>query len=89
MLTVLLFAGILLSWPSPERYVMSLLKSANHAQAVYKGFGGVVFSEEEGRKLAAALGPKGKGMVLRNHGLLVCTAAAPFDIQLKLTRRRL
>jgi len=40
------------------------------AQAVYGEFGGVVFSEEEGKRLAAALGPKGKGMVLRNHGLL-------------------
>ncbi|KAF2997815.1 hypothetical protein E8E13_000144 [Curvularia kusanoi] len=41
-----------------------------NAQAVYTEFGGVVFSEEEGQRLAAALGPKGKGMILRNHGLL-------------------
>lgn len=40
------------------------------AQAVYTEFGGVVFSEEEGQRLAAALGPKAKGMILRNHGLL-------------------
>ena len=40
------------------------------AQAVYRDFGGVVFTEEEGERLAAALGPKGKGMILRNHGLL-------------------
>lgn len=40
------------------------------AQSVYTEFGGVVFSEEEGQRLAAALGPKGKGMILRNHGLL-------------------
>ncbi|KAK3678383.1 hypothetical protein LTR78_001680 [Recurvomyces mirabilis] len=40
------------------------------AQAVYKEFGGVVFSAEEGERLAAALGPCGKGMILRNHGLL-------------------
>ncbi|KAK8213569.1 hypothetical protein M8818_002871 [Zalaria obscura] len=40
------------------------------AQAVYGEFGGVVFSEAEGQRLAAALGPKGKGMILRNHGLL-------------------
>lgn len=40
------------------------------AQAVYHEFGGVVFSEEEGERLADALGPKGKVMVLRNHGLL-------------------
>jgi len=40
------------------------------AQAVYHDFGGVVFEEAEGKRLAAALGPKGKGMILRNHGLL-------------------
>jgi ribulose-5-phosphate 4-epimerase/fuculose-1-phosphate aldolase len=40
------------------------------AQAIYHEFGGVVFSKEEGERLAAALGPKGKGLVLRNHGLL-------------------
>jgi ribulose-5-phosphate 4-epimerase/fuculose-1-phosphate aldolase len=40
------------------------------AQSVYREFGGVVFSEEEGIRLAAALGPKGKGLILRNHGLL-------------------
>jgi ribulose-5-phosphate 4-epimerase/fuculose-1-phosphate aldolase len=41
------------------------------AQAVYPEFGGVVLSEEEGTRLAASLGPKGKGLILRNHGLLV------------------
>lgn len=40
------------------------------AQAIYNEFGGVVFSEEEGKRLANALGSKGKGMILRNHGLL-------------------
>lgn len=40
------------------------------AQAVYKEFGGVVMDEAEGLRLASALGPKGKGMILRNHGLL-------------------
>ncbi|GAB7345109.1 hypothetical protein MBLNU457_3507t1 [Dothideomycetes sp. NU457] len=40
------------------------------AQAVYAEFGGIVFSEEEGERLARALGPRGRGMVLRNHGLL-------------------
>ena len=44
------------------------------AQAVYGDFGGVVFTEEEGERLAAALGPKGKGMILRNHGLLTVTS---------------
>ena len=41
------------------------------AQAVYHEFGGIVFSEEEGLRLAASLGSKGKGLILRNHGLLV------------------
>lgn len=36
------------------------------AQAVYKDFGGVVFEPEEGERLAAALGPNGKGMILRS-----------------------
>lgn len=40
------------------------------AQANYNEFGGVVFTEEEGKRLAASLGPKGKGLILRNHGLL-------------------
>ena len=40
------------------------------AQAIYHDFGGVVFSEEEAKKLSTALGAKGKGMILRNHGLL-------------------
>ena len=40
------------------------------AQAVYSDFGGVVFNEEEGERMAAALGPEGKVMTLRNHGLL-------------------
>lgn len=29
-----------------------------------------MFTEEEGQRLANALGPNGKGMILRNHGLL-------------------
>lgn len=40
------------------------------AQAVYHDFDGVVFEEEQGKRLAAALGPKAKGLILRNHGLL-------------------
>ncbi|EAT90451.2 hypothetical protein HBI56_049680 [Parastagonospora nodorum] len=44
------------------------------AQAVYPEFGGIVFSEEEGKRLAASLGPKGKGLILRNHGLLTVGA---------------
>ncbi|EEU37350.1 uncharacterized protein NECHADRAFT_97089 [Fusarium vanettenii 77-13-4] len=40
------------------------------AQAVYEDFGGVVFDEDEGKRLAEALGPDGKVMTLTNHGLL-------------------
>ncbi|KKA30067.1 hypothetical protein TD95_003572 [Thielaviopsis punctulata] len=40
------------------------------AQAVYRDFGGVVFNEDEGKRLAAALGDEGKIMMLANHGLL-------------------
>ncbi|KAI5460376.1 class II aldolase/adducin N-terminal [Mariannaea sp. PMI_226] len=40
------------------------------AQAVYENFGGVVFDEEEGERLAESLGPEGKVMTLTNHGLL-------------------
>ena len=40
------------------------------AQAVYPEFGGVVLDPEEGDRLATALGPKGKLLILRNHGLL-------------------
>ncbi|KAL6850714.1 hypothetical protein ACO1O0_007839 [Amphichorda felina] len=40
------------------------------AQAVYEDFGGVVFDEAEGRRLAESLGPRGKVMTLTNHGLL-------------------
>ncbi|KAL4906688.1 hypothetical protein BDW74DRAFT_136579 [Aspergillus multicolor] len=40
------------------------------AQSVYKEFGGVVLKEEESAALASALGSEGKGMILRNHGLL-------------------
>ena len=40
------------------------------AQAVYKEFNGVVLDPEEGERLANSLGPNGKVMILRNHGLL-------------------
>jgi len=46
------------------------------AQAVYGEFAGVVLDEAEGKRLAAALGSKGKGMILRNHGLLVSSPIA-------------
>jgi ribulose-5-phosphate 4-epimerase/fuculose-1-phosphate aldolase len=40
-----------------------------NAQSVYEDFGGVVLKEEESNELAKSLG-NGKGMILRNHGLL-------------------
>jgi hypothetical protein len=36
--------------------------------AVYKGFGGVVLVEEEGLRIADALGPTNLNMILQNHG---------------------
>lgn len=44
------------------------------AQAVYDDFGGVVFEAEESERLAKALGPRGKTLTLRNHGLLTVGA---------------
>ena len=40
------------------------------AQGVYAEYGGLVLGEEEGRRMAKALGPRGKGLVLMNHGIL-------------------
>ncbi|OJJ32853.1 hypothetical protein ASPWEDRAFT_42888 [Aspergillus wentii DTO 134E9] len=42
----------------------------NEAQAVYPEFGGVVLEEEESHRLGNSLGPNGKLLILRNHGLL-------------------
>jgi ribulose-5-phosphate 4-epimerase/fuculose-1-phosphate aldolase len=33
-------------------------------------YGGIVTAGEEGRQIARALGPKGKGAILMNHGLV-------------------
>ncbi|KAJ8119706.1 hypothetical protein ONZ43_g3402 [Nemania bipapillata] len=46
-------------------------------QAVYEAFGGVVLGAEEGVRIAEALGPKGRAIVLQNHGLL--TAGGTVD----------
>lgn len=40
------------------------------ALGVYREFGGVVLDAAESERLADALGPEGKGLILRNHGLL-------------------
>lgn len=54
------------------------------SHSVYNSYGGVVLAEEEGDLIAQALG-SGKGVILRNHGLLtvggtVDEAAFLFDI---------
>ncbi|KAF3402920.1 hypothetical protein DPV78_003589 [Talaromyces pinophilus] len=41
-----------------------------NAQQVYREFGGIVFKEDESTALADSLGKEGKGLILRNHGLL-------------------
>ena len=40
------------------------------AHAVYNDCGGIVLDAKEGARLAESLGDKGKGLILRNHGLL-------------------
>lgn len=42
----------------------------HNAHAVYANYGGIVFGPEEGERIAAALGPANKGVILMNHGLL-------------------
>lgn len=46
-------------------------------QAVYNSFGGVVLEAEEGHRIAEALGPQARAIVLQNHGLL--TAGGTVD----------
>ncbi|OGM43273.1 hypothetical protein ABOM_008666 [Aspergillus bombycis] len=63
-----------MAWSAFGRPLEMLTQDAAYlygdAQAVYQDFGGVVLTEEEGNRIGAALGPKGKGMILQNHGLL-------------------
>ncbi|RAH42913.1 class II aldolase and Adducin domain-containing protein [Aspergillus brunneoviolaceus CBS 621.78] len=55
--------------------------------AVYPAFGGVVFSQDEGVRIADALGPTKKNLIMQNHGLLTCggtvAEAAAFFIALE------
>ncbi len=44
------------------------------AHAVYAAYGGIVFAEEEGRRIAQALLPAHKAAILLNHGLLTVGA---------------
>ncbi|KAM0547248.1 hypothetical protein ACHAPJ_010510 [Fusarium lateritium] len=63
-----------MAWSAFGRPIEMLTQDAAYlygdAQAVYHDFGGVVLTQEEGDRIGAALGPKGKGMILQNHGLL-------------------
>lgn len=52
-----------------EMLTQDSCKFYGEAQACYNQYGGVVLAEEEGERIADALG-NGKGAILRNHGLL-------------------
>ncbi|KAL6410616.1 aldolase [Ilyonectria robusta] len=53
-----------------EMLTQDSCKFRGDAHSVYNSYGGVVLGSEEGDRIAEALGPKGKGCILRNHGLL-------------------
>lgn len=40
------------------------------AHSVFPSFDGFVLADEEGKKIAEALGPTNKAVILQNHGLL-------------------
>jgi len=40
--------------------------------SIYDGFGGVAVEIQEGERIANALGPKNKNIILQNHGILTC-----------------
>ncbi|KAE8446016.1 hypothetical protein EG329_012655 [Mollisiaceae sp. DMI_Dod_QoI] len=40
--------------------------------SVYNAYGGTVVSVEEGARIAKALGPKNRSVILRNHGIITC-----------------
>ncbi|KAF5485078.1 Meiotically up-regulated gene 14 protein [Colletotrichum siamense] len=53
-----------------EMLTQDACKFRRDAHSVYNSYGGVVLGSEEGDRIAAALGPNGKGCILRNHGIL-------------------
>lgn len=53
-----------------EMLTQDACKFRGDAHSVYNSYGGVVLGSEEGDRIAAALGPRGKGCILRNHGIL-------------------
>ncbi|KAH9908023.1 arad-like aldolase/epimerase [Xylariomycetidae sp. FL2044] len=46
----------------------------HRAHAVYARYGGIVFGADEGEAIAEALGPRNKGAILMNHGLITVGA---------------
>lgn len=40
--------------------------------SVYASYGGAAIAAEEGFRIAEALGPKNKSIILQNHGILTC-----------------
>ncbi|KAJ4256830.1 hypothetical protein NW762_008926 [Fusarium torreyae] len=53
-----------------EMLTQDACKFRGDAHSVYDSYGGVVLGSEEGDRIAAAMGPRGKGCILRNHGIL-------------------
>lgn len=53
-----------------DMFTQDACKFLGDAHAVYDTYGGVVLGAEEGENIARALGPRGKGCILKNHGLL-------------------
>lgn len=41
--------------------------------SVYSNYGGIVLSNQEGKNIANALGPKNQAVIMQNHGLLTRT----------------
>lgn len=62
------------AWSIFERPIEMLTQDSTkvfgEAQAVYTAYRSVVLGREEGERIATALGPKGKGAILQNHGIL-------------------
>jgi ribulose-5-phosphate 4-epimerase/fuculose-1-phosphate aldolase len=54
------FPVLLIAFVLTQRYI------------VYNAYGGTVISTEEGSRIAAALGPKNRSVILRNHGMITC-----------------
>ncbi|GJJ08672.1 hypothetical protein Clacol_002891 [Clathrus columnatus] len=61
------------TWSTMGRPIDILTQDAcifHNNLSVYKSFGGIVLAAEEGRRIAEALGPKNKAVLLQNHGSL-------------------